>query len=32
MRAKLGKLLEADHVEEPPVVDAPRLKERDGHD
>jgi bifunctional non-homologous end joining protein LigD len=26
MRAKLGKLLEADHVDEPPLVDAPRLK------
>jgi bifunctional non-homologous end joining protein LigD len=25
MRASLGRLLEADHVERPPVVDAPRL-------
>jgi ATP-dependent DNA ligase len=26
MRAKLGKLLDADHINTPPVLDAPRLK------
>ena len=31
MRAKLGKLLEADHVDESPLVDAPRLTLSNAH-